>query len=227
MLDSRYTALVLRDFVGSLINKGVLLSIVSSKTEKEILYHLVELGIEATYAAENGCLVSVGTERYGFGTGSDVIKAELKEIAGKSDVEIELFSEMENKKIKRLTNLPEHLIPLAKERKFSEPFRVIRGNHDELLKGLHSLGYSVNWGGRFYQISKGCSKRKAVRIIRDHLGGYAIGIGDSENDYEMLDGCDYPVTLNSESSSKYRSFSKYGPKVWKMAVKKVLEEING
>ena len=60
MLDSRYTASELRNFVRGLISRGIKLAIVSSKTEREIIYHLDELGIEAAYAAENGCLIVVG-----------------------------------------------------------------------------------------------------------------------------------------------------------------------
>lgn len=227
MLDSRYTARELRVFVRSLINKGILLSIISSKTEKEILYHLDELGIEASFGAENGCLVSVRKKRYEFGTGSSIIKGDLLKISKKISVDIELLSEMEGERIKNYTKLPEHLIPLARMRRFSEPFIVSRGKIKEFTKELCSLGYAVWLGGGFYQISKGCSKGRAVRIIRQHIGGYAIGIGDSENDYDMLDECDYPVILNNDGSSKYRSFKGHGPEVWKWTVEKLLEEING
>ena len=227
MIDSGYTALELRDFVKGLINRGILLSIISSKTEKEILYHLEELEIEASYAAENGALVSVGTKMYEFGICLSVIEEDLHKISKKLGVDIELFSEMEDRRLKELTNLPEHLIPLARMRRFSEPFIVTKGNIKEFIKELCSLGYSVMWGGRFYQILKGWSKGKAVRIIREHLGGFAIGIGDSKNDFDMLDECDYPVILNSESSLKYRSFKGHGPKRWKCTVEKLLKEING
>lgn len=227
MLDSGYTASELRNFVRGLISRGIKLAIVSSKTEREIIYHLDELGIETAYAAENGCLIVVGGKRYESGTTSDVIKKDLLKLAQISGVEIELLSEMENEEIKRLTNLPEHIIPLAKERDFSQPFRVVGGNQDKFSEELRSLGYSVMLGGRFYQISKGCSKGKAVRIIREHISGYAIGIGESENDFPMLDECDYPVILRNERSSKYRRFKGYGPRAWEKAVKKVIEEING
>lgn len=227
MLDSGYSASVLRDFIRGLISKGIELSVISSKTEKEILYHLGELGIKASYGAENGCLVVVGGNRYELGTKSKVIKDVLRDSFKKFEVDIELLSEMSDKEIKKITNLPEHLIPLARERFFSEPFRIVSGDSRGFLEGLNSRGYSIRWGGKFYQISRGCSKGRAVRLIREYTSEYAIGIGDSENDYPMLDECDYPIILNSNNDSRYKNYKQYGPKVWEEAVKKAIEEING
>lgn len=226
MLDWRYTALELKDFVKNLLEKGIILSIISSKTEREIKYHLKELGIDAPYAAENGCLVSIYERTYESGTKADELKNILKKSSKKIGVQIEFFSEMEDRKIEVLTGLPEHLIKLSKFRKFSEPFIIIEGNKKRLIEELKSLGYTVEWGGRFYQISKGCSKGSAVRTIREYFGGYAIGIGDSENDYSMLDECDYSVILNNKDCSKYRCFKGHGPKVWEIVVEKLLNEIN-
>lgn len=226
MLDWRYSALELRGYVKGLINRGIYLSIISSKTEREILYHLEELEIDAPYAGENGCLISIYGETYEFGTEVNELRDILKKNSNRTGVGIELFSEMEYGKIEMLTSLPEHLITLAKFRKFSEPFIITKGNKKEFIEELDSLGYMVEWGGRFYQISKGCSKGRAVKIIRKHINGYAIGIGDSENDYPMLDECDYSVILNNESCSKYRCFKGYGPKVWKKVIERLLREIN-
>ncbi len=226
MLDYKYTALELKEFVKNLLKKGIILSIISSKTKREIIYHLEELGIDAPYAAENGCLVAIYERTYEFGTKANKLKDILKKSSKKIGVKIELFSEMEDRKIKVLTGLPGHLIKLSKIRKFSEPFIITEGNKKRLLEELKSLGYIVEWGGRFYQISKGCSKGSAVKTIREHFSGYAIGIGDSENDYSMLDECDYSVILNNGSCSKYRCFKGHGPKVWKNVVEKLLSEIN-
>jgi mannosyl-3-phosphoglycerate phosphatase family protein len=226
MLDWRCTALELKAFVEDLLKNGIILSIISSKTEKEIIYHLEELGIEAPFAAENGCLVSISEMTYEFGTKANKLKNILKKISKKIDIQIELFSEMEDRKIEVLTGLPEHLIKLSKFRKFSQPFIITKGNKKRLIDELNSLGYTVEWGGRFYQISKGCSKGSAVKKIRKHFGGFSIGIGDSENDYSMLDECDYSVILNNKDCSKYRCFKGHGPKVWKKVVEKLLNEIN-
>ena len=66
----------------------------------------------------------------------------------------------------------------------------------------------------------------AVKIIKKKKNGFSIGIGDSANDYPMLDECDYPILLGSKKNKKYRSFEGYGPNIWKRAVEKALEEKN-
>lgn len=226
LLDSRYTAFELRDFVSELKENGIRISIISSKTEREILYHLDELDIEAPYGAENGCLVVVDGNRYEFGIKVDTIRKDLYELTEKTGVSIELFRNMNDKNLHKVTNLPYHLIPLAKDREFSEPFRVLSGDPARLEEELSSLGYQIRWGGKFYQLTRGCSKGRAVNLIRKHINNYAIGIGDSENDYPMLDECDYPVILNSNNNGPYRTFKGCGPEIWKSVIKKILEEIS-
>ncbi len=227
LLDCKYSASSLRSFIQSLIHKGVVISIISSKTEEEILYHLGELGISAPYGAENGSLVKVGEERIELGTKTNEINEDLKRLSKKMKVKIELLIEMDDKRVHEITGLPGYLIPLARDRKFSSPFQVSKGSQDEFIRELRLLDYTVFWGGKFYQIFRGSSKGKAVRLIRKHKKGYAIGIGDSQNDYPMLDECDYPVILNSNRVSKYRRFKNSGPVIWKKVIKKILGEKNG
>lgn len=227
LLDSGYTATPLRDFALKLKKKGITISIISSKTEKEILYHYREMGIKGPYGAENGCLVKVDNTKFKPGIESTTIKNDLKKIAEKTETEVELFTEMDNKKIQKITGLPDELIPLAKDRKYSQPFRILKGNENRLKKELENAGYNVIWGGRFIQLYGNCSKGKAVKMIKKYSDDFTIGIGDSKNDYPMLDECDYPFILNSKENEKYRNFEGYGPEVWKKIVNKLLREING
>ena len=227
LLDSKYSAFSVRDFVQNIVEKGIIISIISSKTAQEILYFLDELGIQAPFAAENGGSVEIDEERIELGTKSEVIKADLNRLSRNLSVEIEMFSEMEESEIKNITKLPEHLIPLAKNREFSEPFQFLLHKNDKFLKELQSLGYTIYWGGNFYQVYRGSSKGRAVCIIKEKKNGYSIGIGNSPNDYSMLDECDYPILLNSKIKiDKYKRFKGTGPLIWKKVVKKVLEEKN-
>lgn len=227
LLDSKYSAFSVRDFVQSIVEKEIIISIISSKTAQEILYFLGELGIQAPFAAENGGLVEIDGERIELGTKSEVIIADLNRLLRNFSVEIEMFTEMEESEIKDITKLPEHLIPLAKHREFSEPFRFLSNKNDKFLEELQSLGYTIYWGGNFYQVYRGSSKGRAVRIIKDRKNGYSVGIGDSPNDYSMLDECDYPIMLNCKIKiDKYESFRGFGPLIWKKVVKKLLEEKN-
>jgi mannosyl-3-phosphoglycerate phosphatase len=178
------------------------------------------------YGAENGGLVVIDGKRIELGVKSEEIKNDLRNMAEKQNAEIELFSEMNLNKITQLTGLPDHLITLAKDRHFSEPFRFGSPINKKFLREIESLGYSIYWGGNFYQVYKGTSKGKAVKTIKKELKGFSIGIGDSPNDYSMLDECDYPILLKSNGNKKYKTFDGFGPMVWKKAIKEALEDKN-
>jgi mannosyl-3-phosphoglycerate phosphatase family protein len=226
LLDSSYSAVSIRDFTHNLIEKGIIISVISSKTSPEIDFFFNEMDFFGPYAAENGGLVVINGEREELATKSEIIKRDLRNIAKETNIEIELLSEMKNERIKELTGLPDHLIPLAKERSFSEPFRFVFNPDENFLEKIKSLGYTIFWGGNFYQVYRGSSKGKAVQMIKKKKNGYSIGIGDSANDYPMLDECDYPILLGSKKNKKYRNFKGFGPVIWKKAVEKALEEKN-
>ncbi len=224
LLDTSYSAISIRDFINNLIEKGIIISIISSKTSSEIEYFFKEMDFSGPYAAENGGFTVIGENRMELGTRSEIIKNDLLNIAKAHNAKIEMFSEMDAKKINEITGLPYHLIPLAKERQFSEPFRFVSTVNQKFLRELQSLGYTIHWGGNFYQLYKGTSKGKAVKRIKEEIKGYSIGIGDSPNDYSMLDECDYPILLNNKKPSKYKSFDDFGPLTWKKAIEQVLED---
>jgi len=227
LLDSSYSAVSIRDFTHSLIEKGIIISVISSKTSPEIDFFFKEMDFSGPYASENGGLVVINEEKKELATRSEIIKHDLRHTADEMNIEIELFSEIKNERIKELTGLPDHLIPLAKNRSFSEPFRFVSFPDENFLKKLKSFGYTVYWGGNFYQIYRGSSKGMAVKIIKEKKNGFSIGIGNSVNDYPMLDECDYPILLGNKGNKKYRNFEEFGPSVWKKAVEKALEEKNG
>jgi mannosyl-3-phosphoglycerate phosphatase family protein len=226
LLDSSYSAISIRDFTHSLIERGITISVISSKTSPEINFFFKEMEFYGPYAAENGGLIVINGEREELATKSETIKRDLQNVAKKMNVEIELLSLMRDEKVKGLTGLPDHLIPLAKNRSFSEPFRFCEAANQDFLEEIKSLGYTIFWGGNFYQAYKGSSKGKAVKIIKSKKNGFSIGIGDSTNDYPMLDECDYPILLRSKKNKKYKSFEGFGPLIWKKAVEQALEGKN-
>lgn len=226
MLDSSYSATAIRDFIHKLLKKGIVISVISSKTSPEIEYFFEEMDFTGPYASENGGSVVIDGNRKELATKAEAIKKDLRNISQDLNVEIEIFSEMKAKKIKELTHLPDHLIPLAKDRSFSEPFRFTDSKSQAFLDKLKSLGYTIYWGGNFYQLYRGSSKGKAVKLIKEKKNGYSVGIGDSPNDYSMLEECDYPIILGNKENKRYRTLKGFGPLIWKKAVKGILEEKN-
>jgi mannosyl-3-phosphoglycerate phosphatase len=224
LLDSSYSAISILDFTHHLIDKGIIISVISSKTSPEIDFFLKEMEFSGPYAAENGGLIVLNGEKKELATRSEIIKRDLRNISEEMKVEIELFSEMKSEKVKEITGLPDHLIPLAKNRNFSEPFRFTSAVNQDFLEEIKSLGYTIFWGGNFYQVYRGSSKGMAVKIIKEKKNGFSIGVGDSTNDYPMLDECDYPILLRSKKNKKYKSFKGFGPLTWKKAVEQALEE---
>ena len=226
LLDISYSAVSIRDFINNLMKNGITISVISSKTSAEIEYFFKEMDFYGPYAAENGGIIVIDGKKMELGTKSKEIKRDLRNIAQEQNVKIEMFSEMDTNTINKITGLPDYLIPLAKKREFSEPFRFANAKNREFLRELESLDYTIYWGGNFYQVYKGTSKGEAVKKIKKEINGFSIGIGDSPNDYSMLDECDYPILLNNGTNNKYKIFNGFGPLAWKEAVEKVLEEKN-
>lgn len=113
------------------------------------------------------------------------------------------FGDMAAEEIARLTALPLDQAKLAAERDFTEPFLL--GN-EAALPELHAMadreGFQIVRGGRFHHlVGKEQDKGRAVRLVaevftRKHgLRPVTIGLGDSPNDFPMLEAVDVPILV--------------------------------
>jgi mannosyl-3-phosphoglycerate phosphatase len=113
------------------------------------------------------------------------------------------------------SGLPMNLSKFAKDREYSEPFRIIRGNEPEVTQAIFNEGLCFNKGGRYFHLLGNCDKGKATSILRDLFSKkydkiFTIGVGDSDNDLTMLKVVDAPfyVGKNTEKETVWKDILK-------------------
>jgi mannosyl-3-phosphoglycerate phosphatase family protein len=222
------------------------LILVSSKTRAEIEDLRKRLSLEAPFIVENGGGVFFpGTfslpedqdyhqvEGYKLVlTGRPIDEVLSKAIPLKREYDYTGFSEMSARAIAAETGLSLHEAGLAARREFDEPILLKNPVHREMFcKRVNDLGLECVEGGRFIHLFIGGDKGKAVKIV---LGVYArlwepvssIGLGDSPNDFPMLDVVDKPVLMRQRNGayrgdiahSDYVMADGFGPEAWNRIV---------
>jgi mannosyl-3-phosphoglycerate phosphatase len=221
----------------------------SSKTRPEIEYYREQLGLDDPFISENGAAIFIGkgtldvkdipfVEYEGYkvielGIPYNRIKSCFAEIKAETGLKLLGFSEMSLTQVVEFTGLSHDAAKLAHMRDYSEPFLFMEeGSRLEVLEGaVHKKGLKITKGGRFYHLIGDNDKGKAVRMLkklyeRDGRSNIAIGLGDSLNDFPMLERVDIPV-LVKKKTGQYESWTGnkqivfapgIGPKGWNKAI---------
>jgi len=164
----------------------------------------------------------------------------LREIREELGWNIKGFSDMSTKEISRLTGLDEDGSRLAAMREYDEPF-IIEGQKPVDIKPLLMIarqrGLTVTSGGRFHHLQgkndKGRAMAKVIGLYgQDHKDILSIALGDSPNDFGMLERADFPILVRSLRSFPdlkkripiIKTTSEMGPKGWNSAVLHMLGE---
>jgi mannosyl-3-phosphoglycerate phosphatase len=222
------------------------LILVSSKTRAEIEDLRKRLSLEAPFIAENGGGVFFpGTfslpedqdyrqvEGYKLVlTGRPIDEVLSKAIPLRREYDYTGFSEMSARAIAEQTGLSLREAGLAARREFDEPILLKSPVHREMFcKKANDLGLECVEGGRFIHLFIGGDKGKAVQIVLSvytRLWGpvFSIGLGDSPNDFPMLDVVDKPVLMRQRhgiyrgdlAHSDYLMADGFGPEAWNRIV---------
>ena len=200
----------IKDYIKSLVNKGVIIIPNSSKTEKEIENFIEELGINLPYISENGSSIH----------GLNLITSNFPDKLILSREKEELFKIFENKVPEKLKEKCFQISKMSKKekenilgqkdenlkdalnRKYTLPF-LFKGDKNEknrLLKILNSNSLTFQEGGRVSNLCDNINKVKSMnRVIKilkkteDKIK--TIAVGDNFNDLEMLRNCDIPCLV--------------------------------
>ena len=229
------------------------LILVSSKTRAEIEDLRKRLSLEAPFIAENGggaffpgtfSLPEDQDYRQVKGyklvlTGRPINEVLSMAVPLKKDFDYTGFSEMSARAIAAQTGLSLREAGLAARREFDEPIVLKNpGDRELFCKKANDLGLECVEGGRFIHLFVGGDKGKAVNIVIQayrRLWGTvsSIGLGDSPNDFPMLDAVDKPV-LMAQKNGTYRgdfAYSEYlmadgfGPEAWNRVVLSLVGEL--
>ena len=247
----------------ALQSRDIPLVFCSSKTRAEQLSLRQELAVSDPFIVENGgailipkgyfrlphsydrvagdfLVIELGTPylelKHKLSQVLDSVRARLVKNAWLGSLTVSAFGDLSVEDVSRETGLGLKAAEAAKQREYSETIKVHGGRQavEFLLGELKKAGLSYAFGGRFYTISGGSDKGKAVKILTElyklNYGFvFTIGVGDSDNDAPMLAAVNRPVLVQNQSlrwakvKLPQAAYAKgIGPEGWSRAITEVI-----
>ena len=202
-------------------NEKIPLIFTSSKTAIEIEELCTETKLFHPYIAENGGLLSVpenyfsafntSQQRYQkilIGTSRAKIDAVLQNLS--ENYSFTAFSEMNNDELVKATGLKPQQANAANTRDCSEPIQWL--DREERLESFSNelavFNLRLIRGGRFHHImgkhDKASTMSRLIQQFAQHRNKkiISIALGDSPNDYEMLNTADYGILIPNPNAPK-------------------------
>ncbi len=168
---------------------------------------------------------------------------DFNEIIHNNNLKIRFIHELRDDEIIRLTNIKESNVEDFRKRRYDLPFvfeKISREKYFSLSSELNKIGLRIHKGGRFYHITSDYDKSNAVlKLIefykRNNNHIKTIGIGDSQNDLNMLKTVDLPCLIKKKDNiyeeviikeiKKIIKSNNPAPDGWKEVIKVVIKEV--
>lgn len=247
MLDEYYSYGTVKETIRKIKENKIPIIICTSKTRAEIEIYTRELDIKDPFISENGGAIFIPKGYFEFdfdhskedddyfiielGTRADKLIEVMKKI--KKFYKVKCFHDMTTEELSRDAALPPERAEKAKLREYDEAFKLVDRHAEEHIKQLvKEAGLQFVEGTRYWHIHGNNDKGKAVSILCDLFRKKfdeikTIGIGESPNDFPMLDTVERPYLVrrrdDSHASEKYIKAWGIGPDGWNYAIN---EELN-
>ena len=237
----------IKDYINSLISKGIIIIPNTSKTEAEIEDFNKKLDLNLPFISENGSAI-FGLDTLNKNFPNNIVLSREKEITLKifqKNVpenlrsKCKLITKMEKKIQRKIFGLTDKNLKNVLNRNYSTSI-LFKGNSEQkkdLFKIVKNIGLSLHEGGRVINICDNVSKVKAmnrvikmIKKIENEIK--TIGVGDNYNDLDMLRNSNIaclvfndqflmePININNCIVSKQSA-----PLGWEEVVKMALEKI--
>ena len=239
---------LIKDYILSLVDRGIIIIPNSSKTEKEIEKFNEELGVKLPYISENGSSIK----------GLNLINANFPDkivLSREKEELIKIFndkvpeqlkdkciqiSKISKKEQEKIFGQKDDKLKDALNRKYTSPF-LFNGDKNEqnkLSKILSSNSLTLQEGGRVINLCDNIDKVKSMkRVIKifkkteDKIK--TIAVGDNYNDLDMLRKCDIPCLVFNDQFKQDQIdidnliFSnKPSPQGWSDVIKMALDKLD-
>jgi mannosyl-3-phosphoglycerate phosphatase len=214
---------------------------VSSKTHAELEVFMQKLNLEGPMIGENGAvIVYPGEDPQVAPPGYLQIRDYLINSRSSPDFNTFGFGDMSVAEVMACTGLNQDMARLAKRRLGSEAFvwQGSKSGFNQFRQNTLDAGLRLLQGGRFHHLLGNTDKGKAVEYVTRHLerDGYAvtktIGLGDSDNDREMLLAVDIPIIIRKHDATHIALEQRPdailsdlpGPAGWNQAMQNLLQK---
>ena len=237
----------IKDYILSLVNRGIIIIPNSSKTQKEIENFNEELGVKLPYISENGSAIQ-GLNLINPNFPSRIILSREKEdlikifndkVPEKLKDKCIQISKLNRNEQEKIFGQKDDNLKNVLNRKYTLPF-LFKGDKNEknqLSKILSSSSLTLQEGGRVVNlcdnINKVKSMNKVIKILKkteDKIK--SIAVGDNYNDLDMLKSCDVPCLVFNDKfkldqiNIENLIFSNLpSPEGWADVIKKALVKI--
>ena len=247
-----------REALDCIKKKNIPLIFCSSKTRTEMEVWRKAFESDDPFIVENGAAIFsskgsldlseesfIETDGYDIvelGTPREELIVAFRAIRAETDLNLLAISEMSAERIARITGLSTVNAARARERDYSEPFLV--GEEEtpitlfRLEQSVRKRNLRLTRGGRFYHLTGSHDKGEAVRLLKKWFQKkfgpmVSVGLGDSPNDFPMLENVDVPVLIGRKrgheepwtGSMPVHRPLEIGPKGWNAFVLQLLKEV--
>ena len=210
----------------------------SSKTYNEMMVIRKELNNHDPFIYENGSGIYFEDNKVSLGTSHSEISNLLKDL--KKRFSFTSFNDLGPEGIQKETGLDTYASERAYRREFTEPL-IWKDSTQNLIifkQLLQQNNLTAAQGGRFLTISSPKNKGDALLWVKKRYESIAkvkittIGLGDSENDINMLDCADNAIIVrhpkklppNINGHASLIITDAIGPKGWNEAIINILDE---
>ena len=237
--------------IRSLIKSSVPVILCSAKTLAEQNRVRKQIGLADPFIVENGGAIIIEKDYFNhsyilgnypvkerdddyiveLGKPATKIRELLNDIRKNFNINFRGVADISIQELTSITNLSaEHAKEMA-HREYGETIlQIEKKDLDRLTRIAREMDLSLIHGGRFFDVTMGNDKGKAVEILvnlfkkkYDHNVTF-FGIGDSENDASMLGHMDFPLLVQKQDGSwsnvkvnRIIRVPGIGPKGWALA----------
>ncbi len=238
----------IEDYFRELISKGIKIIPNSSKTKAELSNFNKQYNLNLSFITENGSSIhglnlihkNLPKKIILSRTLDQIYKIYNQNVTPDLKEKITFILELEIEEQLKIFGLPLDKIKLAIKRDHSIPikFNGTEIEKNEFTKILKNSGLTIQTGGRIMNVcdnvNKSIAMSKALQLIRKQLDDeiITIGVGDNENDIEMIKQTDYSCLVKNENfdSSLINidnliKSDEPSPKGWSDVIKTALQKI--
>ena len=238
----------IKDYLIQLISKGIFIIPNSSKTEREILEFINDLGSSLPFISENGAAIN-GLDLLNPNFPKKLILSREKDdllnifkntVPRNLQNKCKWLSDMDKKKQSLIFGLKDKKLSMALDRKYTIPFLFegTKNEKNELSKIIKYQDLYLQEGGRVINLTDKVNKANALKVFvkffeKNNINVKTIAVGDNYNDLDMLKTSDFPClvfndkfTLDKIPINNLITSNKPSPTGWVDVIKMALVQIN-